>query len=176
MGNPNITIDMFVVIAKELILKGSFRYGVNTYHFFPWHWLIAVCEARRLPSRHRPCCLRQGQRQATRVTPVCSLNCSPKFFLLTVPPVSPSVKHERHLKLLATARASMARESSRPSSPDLMSTSTRLEKLNAVAEEIIVQYFDSILCIFLSPLSFQCYLCGCYSGGIDSRNGYSYVM
>lgn len=59
------------------------------------------------------------------------------------------------MKLLATARASMARGLSRPSSPDLMSTSTRLEKSNAVAEEIIVQCFDFVLCIFLSPLSFQ---------------------
>ncbi|OJA13789.1 hypothetical protein AZE42_00520 [Rhizopogon vesiculosus] len=31
MGNPNITIDMFVVLSKELIVKGSFRYGAGDY-------------------------------------------------------------------------------------------------------------------------------------------------
>ncbi|KAG2056331.1 GroES-like protein [Suillus hirtellus] len=31
MGNPNVNIDMFVVISKELVLKGSFRYGPGDY-------------------------------------------------------------------------------------------------------------------------------------------------
>jgi D-xylulose reductase len=30
MGNPNVNVDMFVVICKELVLKGSFRYGVSS--------------------------------------------------------------------------------------------------------------------------------------------------
>ena len=28
MGNPNITIDLGMVMVKELVFKGSFRYGV----------------------------------------------------------------------------------------------------------------------------------------------------
>lgn len=28
MGNPAVTIDMSMVLPKELVLKGSFRYGV----------------------------------------------------------------------------------------------------------------------------------------------------
>ncbi|KAG1768115.1 hypothetical protein EDD22DRAFT_872982 [Suillus occidentalis] len=31
MGNPNVNVDMFVVICKELVLKGSFRYGPGDY-------------------------------------------------------------------------------------------------------------------------------------------------
>ena len=42
MGNPNIVIDMFVVISKELILKGSFRYGVSTSILLIFHWLIVI--------------------------------------------------------------------------------------------------------------------------------------
>lgn len=34
MGTPNVTIDMMIVISKELILKGSFRYGVHTSYYF----------------------------------------------------------------------------------------------------------------------------------------------
>lgn len=29
MGNPAVTIDMGTVLPKELVLKGSFRYGVS---------------------------------------------------------------------------------------------------------------------------------------------------
>jgi len=29
MGRPEVTIDMASVLPKELIIKGSFRYGVN---------------------------------------------------------------------------------------------------------------------------------------------------
>lgn len=37
MGPSDITIDMSTVVAKELVMKGSFRYGVRSfilYHFF----------------------------------------------------------------------------------------------------------------------------------------------
>jgi hypothetical protein len=29
MGNPEVTIDIAAVLPKELIIKGSFRYGVS---------------------------------------------------------------------------------------------------------------------------------------------------
>lgn len=42
MGNPNVTIDIGAVITKELVYKGSFRYGVC----FPLHfgfWSMEEC-------------------------------------------------------------------------------------------------------------------------------------
>jgi D-xylulose reductase len=29
MGNPNVTMNVATIIAKEIIYKGSFRYGVS---------------------------------------------------------------------------------------------------------------------------------------------------
>jgi hypothetical protein len=31
MGRPEVTIDMASVLPKELIIKGSFRYGVSGF-------------------------------------------------------------------------------------------------------------------------------------------------
>lgn len=31
MGSSDITIDMSVVLVKELVIKGSFRYGVRPF-------------------------------------------------------------------------------------------------------------------------------------------------
>ena len=34
MGSSDITIDMGVILVKELVIKGSFRYGVRSFLFF----------------------------------------------------------------------------------------------------------------------------------------------
>lgn len=69
------------------------------------------------------------------------------FIVLRVPIASRSRRRVRHLKLHAVARAPMARGSSRPSSPDLMSISTMLEKLmhsqkNIAQTSFMIVYFD----------------------------------
>ena len=33
MGNPNVTMNVALIIAKEMIYKGSFRYGVSVKGF-----------------------------------------------------------------------------------------------------------------------------------------------
>jgi hypothetical protein len=33
MGNPNVTMNVATIIAKEIIYKGSFRYGVSVQGF-----------------------------------------------------------------------------------------------------------------------------------------------
>jgi len=33
MGNPNVTMNIGSIIAKEIIYKGSFRYGVSAQAF-----------------------------------------------------------------------------------------------------------------------------------------------
>lgn len=55
MGNPDVTINMAAVLAKELIIKGSFRYGVSVsiarlvvylssvhYSMETIHWLLPL--------------------------------------------------------------------------------------------------------------------------------------
>lgn len=38
MGNPNVTMNVAPIIAKEIIYKGSFRYGVSVQRFV--HFLV----------------------------------------------------------------------------------------------------------------------------------------
>lgn len=33
MGNPNVTMNVAPIIAKEVSYKGSFRYGVSVWGF-----------------------------------------------------------------------------------------------------------------------------------------------
>lgn len=42
MGNPNVTINIGLVTTKELVYKGSFRYGVRLIHF-PFLFLFSKC-------------------------------------------------------------------------------------------------------------------------------------
>lgn len=42
MGNPNVTINIGLVTTKELVYKGSFRYGVRLIHFSFLFFFLSV--------------------------------------------------------------------------------------------------------------------------------------
>ena len=60
MGKPDVTIDLGMLITKEVTYKGSFRYGVSHHDMVQWLVLNYVQPARRLSSRHLPCGPRQN--------------------------------------------------------------------------------------------------------------------
>lgn len=43
MGSSDITIDMSVVVARELVVKGSFRYGVRLFILYHFSWKLIGC-------------------------------------------------------------------------------------------------------------------------------------
>ena len=55
MGKPDVTLDLGMLITKEVTYKGSFRYGVSHQNMVQWLVLNDVQQARRLSSRHLPC-------------------------------------------------------------------------------------------------------------------------
>lgn len=57
MGKTDVTIDLGMLMTKEVTYKGSFRYGVShpSHDMVQWLVLSDVQPARRLSSRHLPC-------------------------------------------------------------------------------------------------------------------------
>ena len=64
MGPSDITIDISAVLVKELVVKGSFRYGVRSFlsYYFSFENRFAV--ARRLSVGYCSCRSRQDRLEA----------------------------------------------------------------------------------------------------------------
>ena len=59
MGKSDVTIDLGMLMTKEVIYKGSFRYGVSCHDIVQCVVVTDVQPAGRLSSRYLPCSPRE---------------------------------------------------------------------------------------------------------------------